>query len=90
MCWFSDDLYLILTFYFYIYRSCYNDCKAALKASPIYVKAERRLAQVCCELGLFEECVQLCDKLLDGAVDDKLSAVRLRALKEKVFLNKLK
>lgn len=65
------------------FRSCYNDCKAALKASPTYVKAERRLAQVCCELGLFDECVQLCDKLLVGAVDNKLSAVRLRALKEK-------
>ncbi|XP_014291206.1 DNA polymerase interacting tetratricopeptide repeat-containing, protein of 47 kDa isoform X3 [Halyomorpha halys] len=65
------------------FRSCYNDCKAALNASPIYVKAERRLAQVCCELGLFDECVELCDKILNGSVDDKLSAVKLKALKQK-------
>ncbi|CAH1390389.1 unnamed protein product [Nezara viridula] len=65
------------------FRSCYNDCKAALKASPIYVKAEKRLAQVCFELHLFDECVDLCDKLLKGAVDNKLSSLRLRASKQK-------
>lgn len=45
------------------YRSCYNDCKCAIRILPLYPKATNRLAHVCFKLGLYEECINNCDLL---------------------------
>lgn len=44
-------------------RSCYNDCKRALKLKEFYFKAEMRLAQASYELNLLDECLVICDTM---------------------------
>ncbi|CAH0390036.1 unnamed protein product [Bemisia tabaci] len=52
------------------FRSSYNDCKAALKLKPDYVKAITRCAKCCRRMSLFEECIEYCDKALKFSPND--------------------
>ncbi|KAL1117179.1 hypothetical protein AAG570_004506 [Ranatra chinensis] len=64
------------------YRSCYIDCKEAIKANVGYRKAQVRLAQCCMELGLYEECINNCDILLkSNRKDEQIISLRIKAEK---------
>ncbi|XP_073973978.1 DNA polymerase interacting tpr containing protein of 47kD [Rhodnius prolixus] len=67
------------------YRSCYNDCKCAVRILPLYPKATSRLAQVCFKLGLYEECISNCDLLtLENEPENKeILELRKAATKKK-------
>ncbi|KAF6200787.1 hypothetical protein GE061_005233 [Apolygus lucorum] len=66
------------------YRSCYNDCKKALEMDPQYTKAIVRLADVCMELELFDECIAHC-KVLEGVTGKakEFREMTQKALKKK-------
>ncbi|KAK9500762.1 hypothetical protein O3M35_001961 [Rhynocoris fuscipes] len=53
------------------YRSCYNDCKCAVKALPEYPKALCRLADTCFKLGLYDECLKHCEMIIKKECDNK-------------------
>lgn len=59
-------------------RSCLFDCRAALKIRPSYSKAQARAAQCCMFLRRYDECINLCDKMLIASPTDK-TALELRA-----------
>ncbi|KAG7189642.1 hypothetical protein KM043_017322 [Ampulex compressa] len=53
------------------YRSSLNDCKQALKLKPKYDKALNRAATSCFQVKDFEQCIDLCNRLLDESPTDK-------------------
>nr|CAD7588886.1 unnamed protein product [Timema genevievae] len=68
------------------YRSCANDCKAALRLLPDYPKVRPRLAQCLFHLSQFDECVTLCDQILGEQPDNKeMKALRTKAMTAKKY-----
>ncbi|XP_029055707.2 DNA polymerase interacting tetratricopeptide repeat-containing, protein of 47 kDa [Osmia bicornis bicornis] len=53
------------------YRSSLNDCKHALKLKPNYTKALNRAATCCFHIKVYDQCIDLCDQLLDQSPTDK-------------------
>ncbi|KAK3921416.1 DNA polymerase interacting tetratricopeptide repeat-containing, protein of 47 kDa [Frankliniella fusca] len=53
------------------YRSCLNDCLAALKLKKDYPKALHRAAECLYHLNKFDECIQYCDKILSSEQENK-------------------
>ncbi|CAK9829203.1 DNA polymerase interacting tetratricopeptide repeat-containing, protein of 47 kDa [Anthophora retusa] len=53
------------------YRSSLNDCKFALKLKPNYTKALNRAATCCFHVKDYDQCIDLCDQLLDESPTDK-------------------
>nr|CAD7444821.1 unnamed protein product [Timema bartmani] len=68
------------------YRSCANDCKAALRLLPDYPKVQPRLAQCLFHLSQFDECVTSCDQILGEQPDNKeMKALRTKAMTAKKY-----
>lgn len=53
------------------YRSSLNDCKLALKLKPNYTKALNRAATCSFHVKDYDQCIDLCDQLLDISPTDK-------------------
>ncbi|CAL7935579.1 unnamed protein product [Xylocopa violacea] len=63
------------------YRSCLNDCKLALKLKPNYKKALNRAAICCFHIKDYDQCIDLCDRLLDEfSVDLEVSNLKSQAI----------
>lgn len=68
-------------------RSCLFDCRGALKIRPSYTKAQARAAQCCMFLRRYDECIDLCDKMLVASPTDKIALeLRAKAVAGKVSL----
>nr|CAD7262469.1 unnamed protein product [Timema shepardi] len=68
------------------YRSCANDCRAALRLLPDYPKVRARLAQCLFHLSQFDECVTTCDQILGQQPDNKeMKTLRTKAMTAKKY-----
>lgn len=52
-------------------RSSLNDCKLAVKLKPDYTKALSRAASCCFHIEDYEQCIDMCNLLLDESPADK-------------------
>lgn len=71
-------------FFLQNYRSCLNDCLAALKLKEDYPKALQRAAECLFHIRNFDECIKYCDKIIAGEHSNKL----ITDLREKAVAGK--
>ncbi|KAK2589314.1 hypothetical protein KPH14_007864 [Odynerus spinipes] len=71
------------------YRSSLNDSKQALKLKPNYVKSVERAATCCFHIKDYDQCIELCDRILDCCSNDKTALdLKTRAITAKKNLQR--